>query len=236
MLNVSRQAVSKWEAGNSLPELEKLIAIADIFNVSVDYLVRDTTEVRETVSAQNNNLDTQAVMEQLDEINASIKKRYIYEYKSKKYLFGLPLVHIKLARNGIALARGIIAIGNASIGIISIGGFALGLFSIGGIALGLLAALGGIAIGGISVAGVSIGLFAVGGVALGEYALGSVAVASRIALGAVAKGNIAIGTVADGGHAMNIHTVSKEMVKEVILDQYPQINRLILNIFLAIIR
>lgn len=236
LLNVSRQAVSKWEAGNSLPEIEKLIAIADIFNVSVDYLVRDTMEYREAESTQESNMDTQAVLEQLHEIKNSIKKRDIYEYKSKKIIFGLPLVHIKLARNGIALARGIIAIGNASIGVISIGGVSLGFVSIGGIALGLLLALGGVAVGGVSFAAVSIGLFAVGGVALGVYAIGSVAVASQIALGAVAKGNIALGTVSDGVHAMNIHTVSKEQVKEVILTQYPHINRLILKLFMAIIR
>lgn len=236
LLNVSRQAVSKWEAGNSLPELEKLIALADIFNVSVDYLVRDTLEDRETESIQESNIDTQAVLEQLQEIKISIKKRDLYEYKSEKTILGLPLVHIKLARNGMAVARGFIAIGNASIGVISIGGFSLGLISIGGIALGLLLALGGVAVGGISFAGVSIGLFAVGAVALGEYAIGSVAVASRIALGAVAKATIALGTVSDGIHAMNIHTASREQVKEVILDQYPHLNRLILKLFLTIIQ
>ncbi len=42
-LNVSRQAVSKWETGASTPESEKLILIADYFNVSLDYLVKDDT-------------------------------------------------------------------------------------------------------------------------------------------------------------------------------------------------
>ena len=40
-LEVSRQSVSKWESGVSIPELTKLIAIADLFDVSLDYLVRD---------------------------------------------------------------------------------------------------------------------------------------------------------------------------------------------------
>ena len=40
-LNVSRQAVSKWETGASVPENEKLIALSEYFHVSVDYLIKD---------------------------------------------------------------------------------------------------------------------------------------------------------------------------------------------------
>lgn len=38
-LNVSRQAVSKWETGPTLPETDKLIAISELFNVSIDSLL-----------------------------------------------------------------------------------------------------------------------------------------------------------------------------------------------------
>ena len=38
-LNVSRQAVSKWECGESLPDTEKLIAISKFYSVSLDELV-----------------------------------------------------------------------------------------------------------------------------------------------------------------------------------------------------
>lgn len=40
-LDVSRQTVSKWEAGSSFPEIEKLIALSDLFKVSIDYLLKD---------------------------------------------------------------------------------------------------------------------------------------------------------------------------------------------------
>lgn len=40
-LNVSRQTVSKWELGDSTPDMEKLIAISDLFEVSLDELVKD---------------------------------------------------------------------------------------------------------------------------------------------------------------------------------------------------
>ena len=43
-LNVSRQAISKWEQGTAIPESEKLIAISNYFGVSVDYLLKDDNE------------------------------------------------------------------------------------------------------------------------------------------------------------------------------------------------
>ena len=41
-LNISRQAVSKWESGVSYPETDKLIQMSKIFNCSLDELVNDT--------------------------------------------------------------------------------------------------------------------------------------------------------------------------------------------------
>lgn len=37
---VSRQSVSKWESGQSVPELDKIVVLCDIFNVSTDYLLK----------------------------------------------------------------------------------------------------------------------------------------------------------------------------------------------------
>ncbi len=39
-LEVSRQAVSKWESGASTPDIEKLVLISELFKVSTDYLVK----------------------------------------------------------------------------------------------------------------------------------------------------------------------------------------------------
>lgn len=41
--DVSRQAVAKWESGESLPSIYKLIEIASLFNVSLDELVQGGT-------------------------------------------------------------------------------------------------------------------------------------------------------------------------------------------------
>lgn len=40
-LEVSRQSVSKWETGQSTPDLDKIIKLADLFGVTVDELVRE---------------------------------------------------------------------------------------------------------------------------------------------------------------------------------------------------
>lgn len=45
LLDVSRQSVSKWEAQQTMPEIEKIIAISDIFNISLDVLLRNDREI-----------------------------------------------------------------------------------------------------------------------------------------------------------------------------------------------
>ena len=39
-LQVSRQAVSRWERDETMPETDKVVALADIFGVTTDYLLR----------------------------------------------------------------------------------------------------------------------------------------------------------------------------------------------------
>lgn len=41
--NVSHQAVSKWENGTTIPDIETLVDIADTYNVSVDHIIRGKT-------------------------------------------------------------------------------------------------------------------------------------------------------------------------------------------------
>ncbi|MCD7749148.1 MAG: helix-turn-helix domain-containing protein [Oscillospiraceae bacterium] len=40
-LDVTRQSVSKWEGAQSVPELEKIVALSRLFGVSTDYLLKD---------------------------------------------------------------------------------------------------------------------------------------------------------------------------------------------------
>lgn len=43
-LDISRQSVSKWESTASIPDLDKLIKLSEIFGVSTDYLLKDDME------------------------------------------------------------------------------------------------------------------------------------------------------------------------------------------------
>lgn len=47
-LHVSRQSISKWEMGTAMPDMVNIIAISKIFLVSIDYLIHDDIEVRES--------------------------------------------------------------------------------------------------------------------------------------------------------------------------------------------
>ena len=41
-LDVSRQSISKWESGQAVPDLEKIVALSAIFNVTTDYLLKSS--------------------------------------------------------------------------------------------------------------------------------------------------------------------------------------------------
>lgn len=43
-LNVSRQAISKWESGTSSPSIDSLKCISTLYNVSIDYLLDDSID------------------------------------------------------------------------------------------------------------------------------------------------------------------------------------------------
>ena len=43
-LDISRQSVSKWELGASIPDLDKIIKLSELFEVTTDYLLKDDAE------------------------------------------------------------------------------------------------------------------------------------------------------------------------------------------------
>ncbi len=52
-LSVSRQAVSKWESAQSVPDLQKIIVMSQLFSVSTDYLLKDEMELECQVSGES---------------------------------------------------------------------------------------------------------------------------------------------------------------------------------------
>lgn len=64
-LDVTRQSVSKWEGAQSVPELEKVVAMSELFGVSTDFLLKDDEQAapmsEETVVVENKEEDDSIV-------------------------------------------------------------------------------------------------------------------------------------------------------------------------------
>lgn len=69
-LGVSRQAVSKWEAEQSVPDIDKIISICDYFGVTTDYILRNAemTESQHEVAQNAYNISEK-------ELDENIKKK-----------------------------------------------------------------------------------------------------------------------------------------------------------------
>lgn len=190
-LGVSRQAISKWESNTAFPETEKLIKMSELFDCSLDYLLKDSIESERSAG-------------QTDRGRSFFRIR---ERKSSKTWRGLPLWQIGKNANAVVAvglnAKGILAIGLMargvfSWGLLSIGLFSFGLLSIGLIAAGTLAigclALGAIAAGNMAIGAIALGLIAsLGAVSIGSFSVGALSIGKYIAIGANAHAAIAIG-------------------------------------------
>ncbi len=84
-LNVSRQTVSKWEVGDSTPDMEKLVAISDLFEISLDELVMDKVPVH--IGATSTEL----------EIVSELKQKVLTDKNKQKAKRGLKVVAIIFA-------------------------------------------------------------------------------------------------------------------------------------------
>lgn len=68
-LGVSRQAVSKWESAQSIPDLNRVLAMADLFSVSTDYLLRDEVETPTTPITEASTTDSPLRTVTMEEAN-----------------------------------------------------------------------------------------------------------------------------------------------------------------------
>ncbi|MGL6199843.1 MAG: helix-turn-helix domain-containing protein [Lachnospiraceae bacterium] len=80
-LNVSRQSVSKWEGAISVPDLDKILKLGQIFGVSTDYLLKDEISDEDIEYVDSNDeiqIRTISVAEanEFMTLNASIAKRF----------------------------------------------------------------------------------------------------------------------------------------------------------------
>ncbi len=214
LLCVSRQAVSKWESGLAYPETEKLIRLSELYDCSLDYLIKDKQPQSGTVRTK------------LDLGLAD------FERKSRRMVCGVPLWHINIGAG--RTAKGIFALGFAARGVFSCGFFSLGVFSCGLFSLGLLAfgalalgimAFGAIAAGIVALGGVAVGVLALGGCAIGLVSAGGAAVAQYLAVGDSARARVAVGITKAYGEFAHIGAYSVEeylSIMEAIKSAVPQ--------------
>lgn len=66
-LGISRQSVSKWESGNSIPDLDKIIKMSSLFGVSTDYLLKD--ELEEETPSETDEVVEEGKIVSLEEAN-----------------------------------------------------------------------------------------------------------------------------------------------------------------------
>lgn len=220
-LGVTRQTVSKWELGETTPEMEKLAAMSEIFGVTTDELIKGEKPPAASLPEEKT------------------PRSFHYEYKSKKSWHGLPLVHVNVGF-GKYRAKGILAVGNTACGIFAVGLASIGVVSVGIASLGVLIlscvvgigiaccgaisaglfAFGGAAAGLFAFGGVAAGWVAFGGAATGAYAFGGAASASQIAWGGFATGHIAIGDNVEG--VVEIHGgMPGAQLREIIVRELP---------------
>ena len=86
-LSVSRQAVSKWESAQSIPDLQKIILMSELFSVSTDYLLKDEMEPERKASGESE-ADSTVRRVSMEEANAFMKTE---AEQSKVVAFGVLL-------------------------------------------------------------------------------------------------------------------------------------------------
>lgn len=237
ILGVSRQAISKWESNITYPETDKLIRMSELFDCSLDYLLKDTEET------DRKNQPNEEIL---------FFRRRLRERKSEKTVWGMPLWHIGRnamgfiavglnARGVIAVglkAKGIVSLGMLSIGVLSLGMFSIGLLSIGMFALGLLSA-GCFSIGVFVTGAISLGIISIGAIAIGDFSVGALSIGKYFALGDNARAMISIGDTEAAGSvfqkigelsAQDITTVKQSL--DIIVPTYLSWAKEIINIFL----
>ena len=72
-MNVSRQAVSKWESAQTVPDLEKILQLSVLLGVTTDYLLKDEIEEEELINDDSS--DTAVKRISIEEANAYIEQR-----------------------------------------------------------------------------------------------------------------------------------------------------------------
>lgn len=89
-LGVSRQSVSKWESAQSVPDLNRILQLADLFSVSTDYLLKDEIESKKDEDGLSESVD---ISKKLRKVSMEEASEFLRENEKKAPLmaFGVSL-------------------------------------------------------------------------------------------------------------------------------------------------
>lgn len=99
-IGVSRQTISKWESGQTTPELEKLKNLAKIFEISVDELINEENILNET----------NITIEEENQKNSSKKKSKLFNYIkviSSLLFFSIIIIYIIIVYKRVVIIRNV---------------------------------------------------------------------------------------------------------------------------------
>ena len=109
-LGVSRQAISKWETGESVPELSKLVLLARAFDVTTDWLLSEsepepeTFPESETPAAPEAPAQSSTWVESIPGVIGRLIRRYGWLYGVYTALAGLGFIVIGAVARGVSLS------------------------------------------------------------------------------------------------------------------------------------
>ena len=73
VVGVSRQAVSKWESEQTIPDLEKIVLMSEYFDVTTDYILKGIEPVSAEMNAENFDVKSK-------------EKKHLYKKKKTLYI------------------------------------------------------------------------------------------------------------------------------------------------------
>ena len=92
-LGVSRQAVSKWESAASIPDLDKIIKMSNLFGVSTDYLLKDSYGEEQEEELLMENIPSYDAEENIQTVSMETANEYLnlVQQVASKIAFGVSL-------------------------------------------------------------------------------------------------------------------------------------------------
>lgn len=99
-MDVSRQSVSKWESGASVPDIDKIILLSQIFETTTDYLLKDdmgSGDISDSDSRDTENSDIFYREVKNKEEDTSSEARYVSSEEAEEYIRLMKSICTKIA-------------------------------------------------------------------------------------------------------------------------------------------